>query len=353
LKTVYDDNLDFDQKDEKDDFGINAIPGFALNYESELLLFSLFGELNIIKYFNETDFDRTNQLYGFDGQYLISSRWSFKGDFLYRRDESIDSQLEETGQAFKRERVETYDTGGGLFYDLTELSDIGFDVDYRKREFSDENDTDFDRYTFSLPYIKRLANQRDTLTIRPAYSFFDSYGAEDATDYRIGFGWERLISETLTFELEIGGRYTKIDDEDRNDDDNFGYFGEIGLQKRGETFSSAIGASRNIRANSEGNIVEVNRIFLKADKRFLERLGFRFYGAVYLSDEESDNLEDGDKVRYFELEPSFYYLITENHTLELAYKYQNEKEFDEPGNPSTQRNQVWLGLQLKFPKKWN
>jgi hypothetical protein len=61
LKSVYDDNLDFEPKDEKDSFGANAVPGFTLDYKSELLEFSLTGELDFIWYFTETDFDRTNQ----------------------------------------------------------------------------------------------------------------------------------------------------------------------------------------------------------------------------------------------------------------------------------------------------
>jgi hypothetical protein len=160
LTTLYDDNLDFEQKNEKDSFGANAVPGLTLDYASELLQFSLVGEVDVIKYFTETDFDRTNQLYGIDGQYQMSPRWRFTGDFEYRRDETIDTVLEETGQAFERRRVETYDGGAGLFYQITELSDIGFETDYRKREYSSDNDTDFDRYTFSLPYSKRFSNQR-------------------------------------------------------------------------------------------------------------------------------------------------------------------------------------------------
>jgi len=68
VSQVYDDNLDFDQKDEIDDFGANAIPGLSLNYESELLQVSLRGEVDILKYYSENDFDRINQLYGFDYQ---------------------------------------------------------------------------------------------------------------------------------------------------------------------------------------------------------------------------------------------------------------------------------------------
>ena len=107
LRVMYDDNLDFDRKDEIDDFGINTIPSLALRYQSELLKLSLFGRVDFMNYFTETDFDRTNQVYGFDGLYRMSSRWFVTGDFLYRRDESIDSQLEETGRSFGRNRVTT------------------------------------------------------------------------------------------------------------------------------------------------------------------------------------------------------------------------------------------------------
>jgi hypothetical protein len=352
LRAVYDDNLDFQEKDEKDDFGVNAIPGFVLNYKSELLQFSLFGEVDIIKYLDETNFDRTNQHYGFDGQYRISSRWNFRGDFSYRRDESIDTQLEETGQAFKRDRVETYDTAGGLFYDLTELSQIGFDVDYRKREFSSNDDTDFDRYTFSLPYAKLFTNQRDSVRLGPSYSIFDSDGSEDAKDYRFEIEWQREINETLTSIVGAGGRYTDIDQEDGSSDTNWGYIGKLGLLKKTETFTGEIEASRNIRTNADAEIVEVNRIILRADKLLSERFGFEFYGSAYYTDTES-TIAKNEKTTLFELRPSLYYLLTENHSLELAYNYQNQRELDEPGNPVTQSNKVWIGLVLEFPQKWN
>jgi hypothetical protein len=344
--------LNFDQKNEKDDFGVNAIPGFVLNYESELLQFSLLGEVDVIKYFSETDYDRTNQLYGIDSQYQMSPRWRFTGSFSYKRDETIDTVLEETGQSFERRRITTYDSGAGLFFQLTELSDIGFETDYRKRVYGSNQDTDFDRYTFGLPYTKRLANERDTLTMGPAYTFFDSDDSEDAEDYRFEIKWERQINETLTSIVQAGGRYTDIDQEDGSSDTNWSYIGKLGLIKKTETFVGRIEASRDIRANTDAEIVEVNRLILSMDKRLLERFGFRFYSSGYYTDTES-TIAKNEKTTFFQLNPSLYYLLTENHSLELNYEYQNLRELDEPGNPVTQRNRVWLGVVLNFPKKWN
>jgi hypothetical protein len=352
LRTVYDDNLDFDRKDEKDSFGANAVPRVTLDYKSELLEYSLHGEVDFIKYFTETDFDRTNQLYGLDGRYQMSPKWNFTGKAQYRRDESIDSLLEETGQAFKRERVETYDGGAGLYYQFAELSDLGLTADYRKRDFNSRTSNDFQRYRFDLPYTKRFANERDTLSLIPGFTIFDSDNSEDAKDYRFKTEWERRISETLTSEVHAGARYTVIDQNRGGNDSNWGYIGKLGLKKVTETFSGGIAATSDISANSDGEIVNVNRILIEVDKRLLERFGFKFFGSGYYTDTESTNAKD-EKTTYFDLRPSVYYLLTENHLLELKYEYQNRRELDRPGNPVTQRNRVWLGIVLKFPKKLN
>jgi hypothetical protein len=349
-RVIYDDNVDFEAKDEQDDFAANLIPRLTLNHTTELLDLSLIGEVDILQYFNQTDFDRTNQLYGVDGRYLLFPRFAFAGNFQYRKDETIDSQLQETGQFTERDRVTTYDGGGGLFFKLTELSDIGFNIDYRKRSYSSDDNTDFDRYTFSLPYTKQFANQRDEIRLVPAYSIFDS-DQEDAKDYRLTFGWERQISETLESDIRLGVRYTDIEQqEDNNDDSNLGYLGRASLKKIGETYTGEIAISRDIRANADGQLIEVNRLKLRADKQLRERFGFRFDGAGYFSKTDSSDAKN-EKTTYFELQPAFYYRLTENHSLVLAYAYQRKIEHDKSGDPTTQRNRAWIGLELKFPKK--
>jgi hypothetical protein len=232
------------------------------------------------------------------------------------------------------------------------LADSGLTADYRKRDFGSDQDTDWDRYTISLPYTKRFANQRDIVSLVPSYSDFNSDDAEEAKDYRFEIQWDRQISETLTSTFNAGGRYTDIDQEDGSSDSNWGYIGKVGLRKKTEKFTGAIEASRDIRANTDAEIVEVNRLLLSANKLLSERFGFNFIGSGYYTDTESTDAKN-EKTTYFQLRPSLYYLLTENYSLELNYEYQNKRELDEPGNPVTQRNRVWLGFVLNFPKKWN
>jgi uncharacterized protein (PEP-CTERM system associated) len=131
LKVEYDDNIDYNDKDETDDFSGSAIPGLRFNYLTDLLEFNAYGELDFKHYYDETDFDRTNQLYGVDGNYQMLERLYFLGGFEYRKDETTDSQLEETGRVFRKDRREQYNADGGLRYQISELSEIGPNLDYQ------------------------------------------------------------------------------------------------------------------------------------------------------------------------------------------------------------------------------
>jgi hypothetical protein len=349
LEVEYDDNVNFDSKDEIDDFSGSAIPGLQLNYLTELIEFNAYGEVDVKRYYDETDFDRTNQLYGIDGKYQMLERLYLLGKFEFRKDETTDSQLEETGRVFDRDRRERYIADGGFRYQISELSEMGPNFSYEKTNFSSKDDDDYDLYRISLTYSKEFQNQRDTIDLIPSYAKYDS-DTQEADGYRFEVRWERLIGETITSDILVGARYTRIDREDKdNTDNNWGGVGRVNLRKIGETFVGNIGYSRDIRSNTEGEIIEVDKIYLNLDKEFRERFGFKFDGSAYYSRKESGT---NDKVRYFVLTPSLYYMLTEHHSLELFYSYQNQVEMDEPGNPDTERNRVWLSLRLEFPKKW-
>jgi hypothetical protein len=354
LFAEYDDNIDFirDSKDAVDDFAGSAIPGARLRYKTERFNLDSRAQLNFKKYLDETDFDRTNQLYEVDSEYQAFRRWNFSGGYRFRRDETVDSQFEETGRVFERKRVQRHNAEGGVRFALTELSNIGSFVSYIRTDFSGRDNTDYDRYTIRLPFRKRFQSQLDTMTVTPAFSRYNSDDNEEAHDYRLTFGWEHLISETLIFDITAGGRYTSVEEENGDKNSNFGGVGNTGLTKRGETFSGEIRYSRDLRSTAEGEIINVDRLLLFADKRITERFGARFRGNAYYSNRENDDAPN-DKIVSFELIPAIYYRLTENHLLELTYSYRNQRELDEPGNPVTQRNQVWLGLVFNFPQKWD
>ena len=354
VATEYDDNIRFISNDQKalDDFAASARPGFELSYITELLTFNSLAEVDVKKYLDETDFDRTNQLYQIGAEYRAHNRWTLSANGEFRKDETIDSQFEETGRVFERNRRERYEADGGVRYNLTELTDIGTTARYVRVDYGSDDDDDYDRYTFELPYRKKFQNQIDTLTLVPAYSRYNSDDGEEADDYRLTLGWEHLISETVTTRITAGARYTEIEDEDGKSDSNWGGVGSIGISKRGETFSGEARYLRDLRSNTDGEIIEVDRFFLDADKRLTERFGLRWNSNFYHSTTESQEA-DNDRVISFELTPAAYYMLTENHSIQLSYRYRREVELGESGNPTTNQNKVTLQLILLFPKRWD
>jgi len=136
LKVEYDDNIDFDSNNEIDDFSGSAVPGLQFEYLTELLQFTAYGEVDFKHYYDETNFDRTNQLYGINSKYQMAERFYLLGKFEFRKDETIDSQLEETGRVFERDRRERYYADGGFRYQMSELSEIGPNLYYEKTNFN-------------------------------------------------------------------------------------------------------------------------------------------------------------------------------------------------------------------------
>jgi hypothetical protein len=354
LSAEYDDNIDFTSNSDeaKDDFSGSAIPEARLEYRTERLNLNSYARLNFKKYLSETDFDRTNQLYEFESEYQARQRWTLFGNYRFRRDETTDSQFDETGRVFKRSRAQRHYAMGGVRFALTELTDIGPFLSYNRADFSGSDNTDYDLYSIELPFNKKFQNQLDTIRLTPAYSHYKSDDNEKGDDYRLTVGWKRLISETLTFDISVGPRYTTLQTVNGDENSNFGGVGAIGLTKKGETFKGSIHYSHDLSPTAEGEIINLDRLLVSADKLMTERLGIRFAAKAFHSNRENNDTPN-DKVITFELIPALYYMLTENHFVELAYDYRNERELDKPGNPVTQRNQVWLGLQLRFPKKWD
>ena len=203
-----------------------------------------------------------------------------------------------------------------------------------------------------MPFIKLFKNQLDEIIIQPGFSKYDS-NSQEANDYRTSLGWKHLFEQTFSTKLNLGVRYTQTEDKEINDsNNNWGGFGEIEFLQNGETYTAQIGFLRDLSVGTNGQLINVNRVMGNFDKKFEERFGLKFYGSFYYTNEESSDVKGEDTI-FFELTPSIYYLITKNHSLELAYDYQNQKELDEPGNPTTVRSRIYLGLNLGFPYKWD
>jgi hypothetical protein len=78
---------------------------------------------------------------------------------------------------------------------------------------------------------------------------------------------------------------------------------------------------------------------------------FKLKGTFYVTREDGDSPSDEDTV-YFDIIPSLNYLLTENHSISLAYGYTIDYDRAVDEDQDTQRNRIWLVFEFAFPQKW-
>ena len=347
----YDSNINFSRENEINDYLGIAIPGLAFTYNTELLTIRSVNFVEVYRYFDETDFDKENQYYQLGAEYKLTEKWNVSASGLYFKDSTLDSFLDETGIVTDRKDRIRYDIEGNTFYQITELDQIGIDYLYRNVDFRDKDRVDYDSNSIDLVYNRRLSDQRDTLRFQPGYVYRDS--DENETDsYSFSVGWLRQYSETLNSRILLGVQYTDISYKyDRPDYDFWGGKADLNLTKNWETTSGTIGYSRDLRGNANGDLVEVDRFYCNIQKKIYGRLGAGFNGRLIFSSEEGDDTSSGD-TRYFLVNPSIFYNLTENHLLRLGYSYANEDDDEFDDDSISDRHRVWLGFEFNFPFKF-
>lgn len=345
----YDDNIDFSENDKIDDFGFSLRPAVVLGYGTELIIIEVTADLDYLFYLEENDFNRLNQKYLLDGQYYLSSRLSLLGGFEFKSDETIDAQLAETGRQFDEEGRDRYEVMGGVKYQITELTNIAPKLRYINTRYRGSDSVDNEIIILSIPYETSFRNQRDKLTLEPSGGYYDS-DTQEAYNATLTANWERLISERTNFLIKLGPRYTHSEFKDNNDtDDQFGGVGELILDHTGETFSGSLDLRHNLYPDADGNLVNRSRLIINFRKYFSERFGFNFRG----SGNYTHKLQGSDEnVWYSELIPSIFFATTPNSEIELRYSYQNRIELDEPGDPTTHRNKIYVTYNINFPMNW-
>ena len=114
------------------------------------------------------------------------------------------------------------------------------------------------------------------------------------------------------------------------------------------------GLKNDLRTRENGEIINVTRLYADLDHRLSRRFGVGFRGSFYYSNLIEDSPETDDDRWYFDVSPSAFYRLTEDHILRLLYSYGKETLLDAPGdeNDTRDRHRIWLQLTLNFPKTW-
>jgi len=353
LRQEYNNNIFYERTDETDDFISQVIPSLRLNYATEILKLSALARWDALLYWDNSDQNRLNQSYGLNGSYRLTERWSVSANGRYVFDSVQDSQLDETGSVERglsdRQRL---NAGAGLDYSVSERSDIGADYNYQKTDFERKSSIDTEAHGVRFFYRRRLQNQRDVITIFPRFVWGNS-DDWDAYNSTLNFRWAHPFSETLDTSITVGARNSRVDyKDDRDDTDNWGWVADMWLRKRGELTTGRLGFSNRLRNRENGEIINVSRLYTDIDHRLSRRFGVGFRGSVYYSNLIEDSPETDDDRWYFDVSPSAFYRLTEQHILRLLYSYNYQKLLDVDDNDTLDRHRIWLQLTFNFPKTW-
>jgi len=349
LRGEYNDNIDFSRTNKQDDYIGTVSPGLTFGYATDRLDIGARAVVDVVRYMDQTNQDNERQNYGLDASYRISERLSIRANGSYVKDTTLDTELLETGLVERRSDRKHYGGGGGLSFQISEVTDIGIDYNYTKTDYDLIGYTDSDGHSVSLPFHYSFNNRLDVLTLRPYYRNTDS--DENKVDsYGFSLGIAHTFTETFTGNVSAGTRYTETEDNTGKTDNDWGWAADASLTKSWQTASASLGYSRDLDYTAEGELVEVNRFSLSTSKMLTNKFSIRLAGSLYFT--KSTGISRNRDTRYYTVAPSLNYMITENHSLALGYSYSNEHDKMLTNDQDRDRNMVWLTLNFNFPQKW-
>ncbi|HDS15871.1 MAG TPA: hypothetical protein ENN66_04520 [Proteobacteria bacterium] len=368
FRAEYDDNINFDNENEKSDWLGVFIPTLTASWRTPRidLKSSLEGEIR--RFAAETRYNDEYQRYRLNGSFQATEKLVLEGGAAYTKDSILDSELKETGiveglYARKRGSLDAkarYRLGERLF--------SGFSYGYSDTTYDSPNDIDYDSHSLvgSISYLRR--NQRDQFFLQPQYY---RYNSEISTvdNYGLSLGWTRELSEKLSLTCYLGLRYTESEyrystwipffDSGSGliswrrkklsfTEDDWGGTADISLSGRTETLTYKLAYNRDLSYTSTGSPIDRDRLTGSLRWTVSRRLHSGFAAGLYFS-KANDDYNDEDST-YFYLHPDLSWQLTEKHSLQLHYLYAATTDKTLSDNRSYDRNRVWLALVFNFPR---
>jgi hypothetical protein len=342
----YDDNILFVYDDKVADAYMSIKPSLLADFGSQRLGFRLDAAAEIIRFAEEKDLDVENYNVGAGLGYRASQKISLSGKVSYIRDTTLDSELEETGRVTDREQREQYRGDAGVSYQLGELSNIGLDYVYTQTLYASDSLVNRVANRLSLPYSRRFNNNRDTWSISPSYSLAETENDVTIDYYNLTMGWGHVFNNTWSMRNYIGYGHTRTKEDGEETPYNAGN-ADLSLTKKGDIWRFTVGFRSYITLDSQGDLREVDRLYIQFRKRMTEKLFFLLAASTYAS-RPVDIFNQIDSW-YYDLRPELGYRLTPRHNFNLFYRYSSEEDRSGSNNDYRNRNLVELRYTYNFP----
>ena len=378
VKETYNDNLDFVRKDhptldEMDDFITTYTPSLILHRNTERSKIKLNAKVDIEDYHHENDLDDVGQHYGLTYEYILSPLLVIDFKSSFKRDTTLESELEESGVTYRRTDRESYRIQPGLVWKITEVDSLNFSYNFSKTSYDFYSYSDYTNNDVTITWDHQLSPRGTTWFFSGGYNITDyddrkitPYDDDyEVTTYSVYSGFNLPLDEKWEVNLWGGIRRTISEygifsvvmvpalsppffawEREEKTEKNWGGIGSLAVKRHFERGLISAEINRNIFPSGSGGTIERGRIRVNLSYRLTDLLTGRLGGSWTDSQSESDyGNKDED---YYSVTPSFSYRLGEKLTATLSYTYSEKKYNNIKDNNKAYRNLVFLQITAHF-----
>jgi hypothetical protein len=365
----YDSNVLFDRLNSFDDFVTRVTPRLQGRRDTETSRFgfnaALFGE----KYVLNPELDTINGNAQGSWTRTWSPRFQTSLNALFARDQTLDTQLYETGVLTFRQDRYRYAADGAAVFALTERWSLGGSLAGQYNQYPDGPSPDLFVLQGTMTPIWQIT-EWDAGGIVLAFSRADYENHTLDQTVSGSLSWERKLSETNRLSLQAGYRYTMLDQEipfsrlvlrpdgtpvirivtqDVSSTDG-GFIFSARLDKDWTPrLTTSVSAGREHANTSETTSVDRNYLRTGTQFRFTERMSLR----ADLGYDYTTELGVEDEItHYFRGAPSLSYQLTPYVSLSVGCSYEYVVEDRRGDSLNRDRVRTWISLSNTWPKLW-
>ncbi len=358
IKETYNDNINFSNREKKDDFIFTITPLLRWNCQTEKTWTTANAKLDVIRYSEKDDLDKINQQYNLSHDYRATELFSLKIDGSFIKDTTLES---DTDLGFTQSDRDSYNVRPGISLYLTEANSLSLNFGYSETNYEDSRYSDYNIYDGTMDFVHIISEEGTTISAQGGYVYYDNKTAK-IDNYKLHIGLIYPFTEKLKLTAFVVARYTASEYEvlesepvywpgtsfiidyrsvkKTESDTSWGWLSSLALTRVFTHGSVSLGINRELTPSGYGEIIERDRATLSLDYSFTELFTGSFSGSWTRSESES-KYRDTDEQSYT-LRPSLKWRIMEHTVTELSYQYRKIENINTDAN--VDRNTIFLGL---------
>ncbi|MEJ5366532.1 MAG: hypothetical protein WHS86_15665 [Desulfosoma sp.] len=370
-RTEYNSNVLYTAENEVDDIVLRIRPGFSAVYGMERTRWTWDTALEGQVYADNSGLNTVDVLSTAGVVHQWTDRLSSRAGFYFLKDETLDSELQESGLYAKRETRYTYGPDFGISYLLTDRVGIDGGLGLRRTDY------DYDPYPDRTTWIATVSpyymvTPRDRVGVSFGVSYSDYENTSTIATFSNSLFWRRELAESAYLLLSAGYRVTRTTLEEnsiqividpitnelffvpitkeRSSSDLGFIFAATLVKELTETVSVSLSAGRD-QYNSV-TAASNERTFLRGTTswRLSERTTAHLSAGYDYTTEEAG--VGDEKTHYVFLSPHISYRLRQNLSLLGGAAY--EHSFVDYASQDTDKNRqrLWAGLRYEWPRAW-